>query len=638
MKRTNNFKRLTEEERMDLPPATVYPSDDPRSALAPVEGGYPEDYGLDLRDHQQMPDVPEMDFRDPVTIYATDDSRSRLPPRAGGYPERPRPEPQYGIPEPMLGPSQYGTPQPRERAPIQKFEPINENFERLRIQVPEKMPAPSEDDQGGGLAAAMKRAQATSAAGSWTPPDFLEGDYPGAGADAPRASPLQPGGDAGLHRAMSRAMATPRTPQAATPRASRPLDGEVPDSIKGALAGIGGVADRAQARMEADVPRPGSMRGLMASSAQSAAKGAATPQDRKPLVPPNGAAVPPEVAKFASDKMAEDTIAKSNRASMVERGLGGMTENVRAGLDTATRMRTPSYGGAMREDADRIDSQVAAAKEFALKKLGLDRQARQDRLGEEKTRAEIDRMGREGQPKPGDPLDAERKRAEIDKLKAETARLGRRGTGAPANGGKPENEYERLRNEKLRQEVTGEDPKKVAAADVSLQKIRGLANELRDVHSGKLSPTTGKREGGSGTELGSGDATTMGQYMTAMKIEAKNLAELGALSGPDEKLVEALQGSDPTTFWSNVKGVFGVDNTEDALTNFEKWAENANKAAHDIYAPKGAQSGRGSASPAPGKATPSGKQYVRKQHNAKMGKTRFLDAAGNVVEEANGLL
>lgn len=384
MKRTNNFKRLTEEERMDLPPATVYPSDDPRSALAPVEGGYPEDYGLDLRDHQQMPDVPEMDFRDPVTVYATDDSRSRLPPRAGGYPERPRPEPKYGIPEPMLGPSQYGTPQPRERTPIQKLEPINENFERLRIQVPEKVPV------------------------------------------------------------------RPPPPMARRPQA--PADGEVPDSIKGALAGIGGVADRAQARMEADVPRPGSMRGLMASSSQSAAKGAATPQDRKPLVPPNGAAVPPEVAKFASDKMAEDAIAKSNRASMVERGLGGMTENIRAGLDTATRMRTPSYGGAMREDADGIDNQVAAAKEFALKKLGLDRQARQDRLGEEKTRAEIDRMGREGQPKPGaDPLDVRHKELTNANLEADLAKKKR-----PAGGVDPlAREKRELEVKKLRNEVDG---------------------------------------------------------------------------------------------------------------------------------------------------------------------------------------
>ena len=73
---------------------------------------------------------------------------------------------------------------------------------------------------------------------------------------------------------------------------------------------------------------------------------------------------------------------------------------------------------------------------------------------------------------------------------------------------------------------------------------------------------TGPGEG-VGTELYGENATRMNQLLTAIKIEAKNIAELGALSGPDNELMEQLAGVDTTSFGANLKALFGSDNTDD---------------------------------------------------------------------------
>jgi hypothetical protein len=76
-----------------------------------------------------------------------------------------------------------------------------------------------------------------------------------------------------------------------------------------------------------------------------------------------------------------------------------------------------------------------------------------------------------------------------------------------------------------------------------------------------------------GTEKGGKGAMLLNQAMKGIQLEAKDIAGLGALSGPDQGLMESLGGDDPTTAWANVKGFFGVDNTEAALQGLEAWMD-----------------------------------------------------------------
>jgi hypothetical protein len=82
-----------------------------------------------------------------------------------------------------------------------------------------------------------------------------------------------------------------------------------------------------------------------------------------------------------------------------------------------------------------------------------------------------------------------------------------------------------------------------------------------------------------GTEMGGKGGVPMRQTMTAIKLAAKTIADLGALSGPDQGLMEDLAGGDPTTIEASAKAFFGVDNTADAMAQLERWAENRISAA-----------------------------------------------------------
>lgn len=82
-----------------------------------------------------------------------------------------------------------------------------------------------------------------------------------------------------------------------------------------------------------------------------------------------------------------------------------------------------------------------------------------------------------------------------------------------------------------------------------------------------------------GTEVGGKGGIPMRQTMTAIKLAAKTIADLGALSGPDQGLMEDLAGGDPTTIEASAKAFFGVDNTLEAMTQLERWAENRIAAA-----------------------------------------------------------
>lgn len=108
---------------------------------------------------------------------------------------------------------------------------------------------------------------------------------------------------------------------------------------------------------------------------------------------------------------------------------------------------------------------------------------------------------------------------------------------------------------------TADDAKKLKAAMTSQKNIETEGDKLGAIHRAK------------GTELFGADANAMDQALVAMKTEAKNVMELGALSGPDLELVNQIAGMDPTSFGANLKGMFGVDNTQDALKAFRQWAK-----------------------------------------------------------------
>lgn len=119
-------------------------------------------------------------------------------------------------------------------------------------------------------------------------------------------------------------------------------------------------------------------------------------------------------------------------------------------------------------------------------------------------------------------------------------------------------------------EPTPDDAKKVKASLESARKIQAMTAELKEL-------------GKNGPQMTGRPALRMGQLQTAIKLEAKNIAELGALSGPDIGLVNELTGVDLTSLGSKLKSLVGIDNHEEALSGLEKWTENALGSAKKTY-------------------------------------------------------
>jgi hypothetical protein len=168
-------------------------------------------------------------------------------------------------------------------------------------------------------------------------------------------------------------------------------------------------------------------------------------------------------------------------------------------------------------------------------------------------------------------------------------------------------------------EPTADDAKKVKASMASAERLRGLVRELRDLHEKN------------GTELTGPVATRMGQLMTAIRLEGKNIAELGALSGPDMGLMESLSGSDPSSLSANLKATFGVDNTKSSLDGLEGWANSQLAANEKAY---GYQPSPGAQRPDIDLTKPPTGE--RKQYSPSRNKTRVLDAQGNVLRVEDG--
>lgn len=131
---------------------------------------------------------------------------------------------------------------------------------------------------------------------------------------------------------------------------------------------------------------------------------------------------------------------------------------------------------------------------------------------------------------------------------------------------------------------TKEDATKVKSALESSRKMRGYLDQLEKLHSGDPNAALGTKErAGYGTEYGGTVGTNMGQLATAIQLEAKNIAALGALSGPDQGLMESLAGSDPSSFWANVKATFGFDSTPAAIKGLRSWMDTATQSALTTY-------------------------------------------------------
>lgn len=159
-----------------------------------------------------------------------------------------------------------------------------------------------------------------------------------------------------------------------------------------------------------------------------------------------------------------------------------------------------------------------------------------------------------------DPIAKRKRELEVQKLEKELA-----GGGV--------DEKERLQIEKLRQDVTGEDPSKVKKAESSAQRMRSAIDRLKALHAANGPTMTG--------DVGN----QMGQLVTEIQMEAKNLAELGALSGPDMDLMRKLAGTDPTSLWVNT---LGSDNTQKSLDELGAWVDSMAGAAKKVYGTTGA--------------------------------------------------
>lgn len=147
---------------------------------------------------------------------------------------------------------------------------------------------------------------------------------------------------------------------------------------------------------------------------------------------------------------------------------------------------------------------------------------------------------------------------------------------------------------------TAEDAKKVKASMVASEKMRGYVSELRALHKKY------------GTEYGGAAGTRMEQLGKAIQLEAKTIAELGALSGPDQALMESIAGGDPSSLSANLKAMVGVDNTETALKGLEDWVGTQVDATQRTYGyqPRGGQRTAAPSSAARRVTMPDGTKWV----------------------------
>jgi hypothetical protein len=118
---------------------------------------------------------------------------------------------------------------------------------------------------------------------------------------------------------------------------------------------------------------------------------------------------------------------------------------------------------------------------------------------------------------------------------------------------------------------TAADATKVKASLASAQRMKNYITELKDLHANH------------GTEFGGEVGNRMQALTQQIRLEAKNIGELGALSGPDMSIVENIAQADPGGLWANIKGTFGSDNTQGSLGSLDRWVDDTLKGNMDAY-------------------------------------------------------
>jgi hypothetical protein len=193
-------------------------------------------------------------------------------------------------------------------------------------------------------------------------------------------------------------------------------------------------------------------------------------------------------------------------------------------------------------------------------------------------------------PKPVDEMAQRKKELEIKKLEKEIAAM---------EGGRmtPEQETKALQLEKLKREMRGEDPKKVKSAEASASNIVELLNELRALYKQH------------GPQKFGPEARRMQQLSRMIAIEAKGegMAALGALSGPDQTILEQIQGAQPTELFANT---FGLADPLEAMDTMEMWVKTRLNTARKVYGPSGEETKPKSQFPITVKDMQSGQTYI----------------------------
>lgn len=217
----------------------------------------------------------------------------------------------------------------------------------------------------------------------------------------------------------------------------------------------------------------------------------------------------------------------------------------------------------LRMTAEAAQNQAKATAE--AKKLAFDQAAKLEELRQKEVELAI-KAKQASETKTTDPLLQEKRLLELQKLQAEVDMLK---SGTPT----PKQEIERLRLEKLRQDVAGESPTKIKAAEVSATTIKDLVQRLKDLYQKHGAQPIGPA------------AEEMEQIATMISLEAKGegMAQLGALSGPDQAILFKIQGSKPTQFF---RDVFGLGDPVRSMDSLLFWVDSRLGAVKKAYGPK----------------------------------------------------
>jgi hypothetical protein len=176
------------------------------------------------------------------------------------------------------------------------------------------------------------------------------------------------------------------------------------------------------------------------------------------------------------------------------------------------------------------------------------------------------------------------------------------------------------------------DAEKMKEASEAAARMQGNIADLRALHR-----KYGEAPKGAGAEL-------QQQKLRAIQIEAKNIAGLGALSGPDFSLMQDLSAQDVNSIGAWVRRNFTGATLEQSLKGLEQWMNTTISATAKArgYAPKKAATPQrkpaASVLPADasGQPTLDAPKPAKVQYSPSRDMTRELDAAGNVIREYKG--